>query len=55
MPALLKGFLDRVLEPGFAFAEREDGRGWAKLLRGKSTSQVTHLKLPAPNPHPCDC
>ncbi|HET6522271.1 MAG TPA: NAD(P)H-dependent oxidoreductase, partial [Geminicoccaceae bacterium] len=25
MPARLKGFLDRVLTPGFAFADRDDG------------------------------
>jgi len=35
MPACLKGFLDRVLMPGFAFADREDGEGWDKLLVGK--------------------
>ena len=35
-PALLKGFLDRVLLPGFAFKYREHSSSWDKLLSGKS-------------------
>jgi NAD(P)H dehydrogenase (quinone) len=34
-PALLKGFIDRVFIPGFAFQYRENSSGWDKLLTGK--------------------
>lgn len=46
MPALLKGFLDRVLTPGFAFEEREGGNGWEKLLTGKSAQLITTMDTP---------
>ena len=46
MPALLKGFLDRVLTPGFAFEEREVGQGWEKLLTGKSAQLITTMDTP---------
>ncbi len=36
VPALLKGFFDRVLLPGFAFKYRESGSLWDKLLSGKT-------------------
>lgn len=36
VPALLKGFFDRVLLPGFAFRYREHSVLWDKLLAGKS-------------------
>jgi 1,4-dihydroxy-2-naphthoate octaprenyltransferase len=44
MPALLKGFLDRVLAPGFAFAETE--RGFAPLLGGRSAELLTTMDTP---------
>jgi putative NADPH-quinone reductase/1,4-dihydroxy-2-naphthoate octaprenyltransferase len=46
MPAALKGLLDRVLLPGFAFEEHEDGPGWAKLLTGKSGHLLTTMDTP---------
>jgi 1,4-dihydroxy-2-naphthoate polyprenyltransferase len=46
MPAALKGFLDRVFIPGFAFEDREDGRGWDKLLEGKSAHLITTMDTP---------
>jgi len=46
MPALMKGFLDRVLMPGFAFEEHEDGPGWTKLLTGKSAHLLTAMDTP---------
>ena len=44
-PALLKGFLDRVLHPGFAFVERSDG-GWKGLLTGRAALLVTTMDTP---------
>lgn len=46
MPAGLKGFLDRVLMPGFAFEDRDDGEGWDKLLVGKSAHLLTTMDTP---------
>ncbi|MEN3941560.1 NAD(P)H-dependent oxidoreductase [Prosthecobacter sp. SYSU 5D2] len=45
MPALLKGWLDRVLKPGFAFAERPDG-GWEGLLKGRTATIILTLDTP---------
>lgn len=46
MPALLKGFLDRILMPGFAFTERTGGQGYTGLLRGKSAQLLTTMDTP---------
>lgn len=46
MPALLKGFLDRVFTPGFSFAERQDGNGWVQLLKGKTGQLITTMDTP---------
>lgn len=47
MPALLKGFLEQVLRPGFAFTKALPGRPWKKLLRGKSARLVVTMGMPA--------
>jgi 1,4-dihydroxy-2-naphthoate octaprenyltransferase len=46
MPALLKGFIDRVLTAGFAFEDIEGGTGYAPLLRGKSAQIITTMDTP---------
>jgi putative NADPH-quinone reductase/1,4-dihydroxy-2-naphthoate octaprenyltransferase len=44
-PALLKGFLDRVLTPGFAFHHVTDGQ-WDKLLSGRTADLITTMDTP---------
>lgn len=47
-PALLKGFLDRVLVPGWAFEEIAGGTGFAGLLNGRTAELVTTMDTPGP-------
>jgi putative NADPH-quinone reductase len=47
MPALLKGFLEQLLRPGFAFTKAVPGRPWKKLLAGKSARLVVTMGMPA--------
>lgn len=47
LPALLKGFLDRTLTPGFAFRFPEgEAPGWSKLLTGRSAQLLVTLDTP---------
>lgn len=46
MPALLKGFLEQVLRPGFAFETTRGGLP-RKLLKGKSARLVVTMGRPA--------
>lgn len=47
MPALLKGFIDRVFLPGFAFKYRTDSKLWDKLLKGKSARLIVTMDTPS--------
>jgi putative NADPH-quinone reductase/1,4-dihydroxy-2-naphthoate octaprenyltransferase len=47
MPALLKGFLDRVLLPGFAFEMGEGTASWTKLLGGRTAHLLVTMDTPA--------
>ncbi|WP_090507872.1 NAD(P)H-dependent oxidoreductase [Natronorubrum sediminis] len=48
MPAQLKGFFDRVFEPGFAFAEYEEGEGagHVELLDDKTAELIVTMDMP---------
>jgi len=45
-PALLKGFIDRVFLPKFAFAYRENSLLWDKLLKGKTARLIVTMDTP---------
>lgn len=46
VPAIMKGFLDRILLPGFAFKKRENSLWWDKCLTGKSARIICTLDQP---------
>ena len=46
MPALLKGFVDRVLLPGYAFKYRKGSSLWDKLLAGRSAELLVTMDSP---------
>lgn len=46
MPALMKGFVDRVLLPGFAFKYRQGSSLWDKLLQGRSAELLVTMDSP---------
>ncbi len=45
-PALLKGFIDRVFLPGFAFKGIEDSIHWKKLLKGRTGRIIELMDAP---------
>lgn len=47
MPALLKGFLEQVMRPGFAFSQPAPGSMGKKLLTGRSARIVVTMGMPA--------
>ncbi|MFF2888704.1 NAD(P)H-dependent oxidoreductase [Paenibacillus sp. NPDC057967] len=47
MPALLKGFIDRVFLPGFAFKYRQNSQLWDKLLSGRTAHLIVTMDTPS--------
>jgi putative NADPH-quinone reductase len=45
MPAVVKGFFEQVLRPGFAF--ELSGHGWQPKLRGRTARVVVTMGMPA--------
>lgn len=46
MPALLKGFIDRVFLPGFAFRYRKGSTLWDRLLAGRTGELLVTMDSP---------
>lgn len=46
LPAISKGFIDRLFLPGFAFQYRENSVWWDKLLNGKTAHIITTVDQP---------
>jgi len=46
LPAIMKGFIDRVLLPGFAFKKREGSLFWDKFLTGRSSHIICTMDQP---------
>lgn len=47
LPAITKGFIDRLFLPGMAFRYRENSVWWDKLLTGKTGHIITTLDQPS--------
>lgn len=46
MPAVMKGFIDRLFLPGLTYQYRENSMWWDKLLSGKTARIITTLDQP---------
>ncbi|WP_316748404.1 NAD(P)H-dependent oxidoreductase [Pedobacter gandavensis] len=47
MPAIMKGFIDRLFLPGLTYQYRENSILWDKLLKGKTARIITTMDQPA--------
>jgi putative NADPH-quinone reductase len=47
LPAITKGFIDRLFLPGLVFKPRENSVWWDKLLKGKTAHIITTLDQPS--------
>jgi NAD(P)H dehydrogenase (quinone) len=47
LPAITKGFIDRLFLPGMAFQYRENSVWWDKYLKGKTAHIITTLDQPS--------
>lgn len=47
LPAIAKGFIDRLFLPGMAFKYRENSVWWDKLLAGRTAHIITTLDQPS--------
>ncbi len=47
LPAITKGFIDRLFLPGMAYQYRENSLWWDKLLKGKTAHIITTLDQPS--------
>ncbi|MFA9212605.1 MAG: NAD(P)H-dependent oxidoreductase [Candidatus Methylacidiphilales bacterium] len=47
LPAIMKGFIDRLFLPGLAFQYKKDSVFWDKLLKGKTAHIITSLDQPS--------
>lgn len=47
LPAITKGFIDRLFLPGMAFQYRKNSVWWDKLLKGKTAHIITTLDQPS--------
>jgi putative NADPH-quinone reductase len=46
LPAIMKGFLDRILLPGYAFQKRENSLWWDKYFTGKTSRIICTMDQP---------
>jgi putative NADPH-quinone reductase len=46
LPAIFKGFIDRLFLPGFVFEKREGSLMWDPLLKGRSGRIITTMDQP---------
>jgi NAD(P)H dehydrogenase (quinone) len=47
IPALLKGFIERVFTEGFAVKFRDDSPWWDRLLKGRSARLIVTMNTPS--------